>query len=214
MKSLTKIAAAVALAGAFAAPAFAQSATYSFVVGSDYVDVTLADTTAAYGSFGAADTLYGVTFSIAGLDLTGSAVSIRGTPSVVNCSSGTCVAASGLDVAAPWGWATVGGLSNYLTALNGGVGQNGPDQGILNSTVTTVGASLQNDAHNPLYQGPVTFRISNTAIDLGMTVSNVGLHFGTTLSPAVPAIPEPETYALMLAGLAAVGFMARRRRQA
>ena len=30
---------------------------------------------------------------------------------------------------------------------------------------------------------------------------------------AVPAIPEPETYALMLAGLAAVGFVARRRRQ-
>jgi PEP-CTERM motif len=33
-----------------------------------------------------------------------------------------------------------------------------------------------------------------------------------SLYAAVPAIPEPETYALMLAGLAAVGFMSRRRK--
>ena len=32
------------------------------------------------------------------------------------------------------------------------------------------------------------------------------------LGQGVAAIPEPETYALMIAGLAAIGFIARRRR--
>lgn len=45
-------------------------------------------------------------------------------------------------------------------------------------------------------------------------VGNVTASFdGTTLTVAAP-VPEPETYALMLGGLAAVAFMARRRRSA
>jgi hypothetical protein len=35
---------------------------------------------------------------------------------------------------------------------------------------------------------------------------------GDLLSKTLPAIPEPETYALMLAGLGVIGFLARRRR--
>ena len=36
---------------------------------------------------------------------------------------------------------------------------------------------------------------------------------GSLMSLDVPAIPEPETYAMMLAGLGLLGFVARRRRQ-
>lgn len=53
----------------------------------------------------------------------------------------------------------------------------------------------------------------NGDFDFGAT-TGLGLSHATIYSGAiVPGIPEPETYALMLAGLAAVGFMSRRRRQ-
>ena len=36
---------------------------------------------------------------------------------------------------------------------------------------------------------------------------------GSLLSQTIPAVPEPQTYALLLAGLGAVGFVSRRRKQ-
>jgi hypothetical protein len=75
---------------------------------------------------------------------------------------------------------------------------------------------------------PLTFKVANATISDFQSLSSGGTaaYFaadvigqgntgavGVTDGP-VPGIPEPETYALMLAGLGAIGFMARRRRQA
>jgi hypothetical protein len=48
---------------------------------------------------------------------------------------------------------------------------------------------------------------SGAAIDLTEVVDNINL------GPAVAAVPEPQTYVMLFAGLAAIGFVARRRRQ-
>jgi len=69
----------------------------------------------------------------------------------------------------------------------------------------------------------------NLALDLGVTNAFVGFTSGTGASnanhdvssstledhfaPIAPGIPEPETYAMLLAGLGLFGFIARRRKQ-
>lgn len=56
-----------------------------------------------------------------------------------------------------------------------------------------------------------TAGVAVNAQGIPQVLSHAGLYIGQNL---VPSIPEPETYALMVAGLGAIAFAARRRRRA
>ena len=66
-----------------------------------------------------------------------------------------------------------------------------------------------NGIHTPTYQrqlGGNNIAVTPTIFELAYQVRGE--------EQITSAVPEPETYALMLAGLGLVGFMARRRKQA
>lgn len=86
---------------------------------------------------------------------------------------------------------------------------------------TTGGLAAANNASWNAAVAPINFGAGTTRVSF--LVSNTLKSFGAaagpnmiaktlpTLSVVVVAVPEPETYAMMLAGIAALGFIARRR---
>jgi hypothetical protein len=92
--------------------------------------------------------------------------------------------------------------------------------GNLLGTISLAALGAGPDPSNPFSNweiGSLSFAGTARSIDFGGTVNQVGfdnITFGSVdpNQPAVPAIPEPSTYALMLAGLGFATLVARRRR--
>ena len=79
------------------------------------------------------------------------------------------------------------------------------------STITAVGNKVFGN------EGNGTIQFTGTFSSISWTTPSYEYWYGFTVgatAAAVTPVPEPETYALMLAGIAAVGFMSRRRRRA
>jgi hypothetical protein len=88
------------------------------------------------------------------------------------------------------------------TTLLGSAGNANTNPGSTSSFATYIGDNLA--------AGVYSFKITSTATG----TSNTNRFNIDDFSANVTAVPEPETYAMMLAGLGAIGFMSRRRKKA
>jgi hypothetical protein len=109
-------------------------------------------------------------------------------------------------------------LAGWTSSVDSGLSANaGCDTG------GTPGACFVHTGGALALSDSMTFTIDFTGTNLDFSAPHLKVQFfqdavqdkatGDLLSMTIPAVPEPETYALMLAGLGIMGFVASRRRQ-
>jgi hypothetical protein len=94
-------------------------------------------------------------------------------------------------------------------AIYGGWGATGPLLASYGDPMTPTGSFAIEDLVVP---NQFSVAINGRAVGTGLSVFQPGIHGSYDLSIAAQPVPEPGSYALMLAGLGAIGFLGVRRR--
>ncbi len=195
-----------------------QNGQVDFTFNNTYTDlkVTLTNTAGVGQLSGITSVLDGVSFSLSGVLL--SALTLNTSFADASFNPNGTVSCASKDDPCTWNSAPVS-VNTAGWKFDSSTGKLAPDgykpYGIVNSNLVSYDG-IPNIQHNPYLNGPVTFdfAIANSG-NVPITVTSANLYFGTgpDIRVAVP-VPEPQTYALMLAGLGLVGFAARRRKAA
>jgi len=101
----------------------------------------------------------------------------------------------------------------YSNRTNTAVATNGLSFSFGNGWIAAPGLAVNNSGDNQWSQVNYSFVASSGTTALSFMATGSSDSYGTSLdNVSVAAVPEPSTYALMFGGLAAIGFIARRRR--
>ena len=194
-----------------------ENATARFVFNSTFTSLSLTlSNTAGSGQLGAiASVLDGISFVLGGVSASAlSLTSLSDPGGTIACAKQAQTSLCTFDDTpvdlSTSGW-TYKAADTLLSAGNGSY----KPYGIVNGKITATDG-IPNDEHNPYLNGPVSFEfvITNAAHN-ALTLDSAKLYFGTKpdiQTAIITSVPEPESYAMLLAGLSLIGTLVHRRR--